>query len=119
MAMLQKALWQPGVAELLYKFGYNSNEMAQCIEKLKQRVAESSCFPHDIGIFGGYPLEDVSGFIQNGGENCESCGEWKVYCNKEDKDRLFQKFQKFQKCREVYMRVFCEGRTISKMTVCI
>ena len=40
---------------------------------------------------------------------------WKVYCNREEKDKLFQKFKK---CKDVYLQVFCEGRELSKMTVC-
>lgn len=36
-------------------------------------------------------LLNVKGFIDNKGQNCESCGVWKVYCNREEKDKLFLK----------------------------
>lgn len=116
MNLLEQTLLQRGAAALLKGYGYGSCEIGACLPHLKQRIAECPCFPHEIGVFLGYPLEDVYGFILNGGRNCKSCGVWKVYCNKEEKDRIFQKFQK---CKEIYMRVFCEGRALSQMTVCI
>lgn len=114
-AMLEKELKQPGTLELLGKYGYKNGEVDDCLKYLKQRLLRCSCFPHEIGVFLGYPLEDVKGFIENRGENCESCGLWKVYCNREEKDKLFQKLKK---CKEVYQQVFCEGRGLLQMTVC-
>lgn len=113
-AMLEKELKNPGVAELLEIYGYKSCEIDSCLKYLKYRLLYCSCFPHEIGVFLGYPLEDVKGFIENEGRNCESCGIWKVYCNSEEKDKLFQKLKK---CKDVYLRVFCEGRELSQMTV--
>ena len=63
------------------------------MKHLKYRLLKRTCFPHEIGVFLGYPLEDVKGFIDNKGKNCESCGVWKVYCNREEKDKLFQKLK--------------------------
>lgn len=125
--MLAAELKCQGVAELLRGYGYcneNCNESCNenllpghefCLRHLKKRVQCSECFPHEIGVFLGYPLEDVHGFIKNEGRNCESCGMWKVYCNREEKDRIFQKFRK---CKDVYMQVFQRGRELSLMTVC-
>lgn len=30
------------------------------------------------GLFLGYPLEDVKGFIENNGRNCKSCGVFRI-----------------------------------------
>lgn len=114
--MVQRELKNPGVLELLTKYGYESGEIESCLKYLKFRLDYASCFPHEIGVFLGYPLEDVCGFIANRGKNCESCGMWKVYCNKEEKEKLFQKLKK---CKAVYQQVFGEGGELSKMTVCI
>lgn len=114
-SMLERELCQPGVFELLEKYGYKNKKTDECLKHLKKRLFHNSCFPHEIGLFLGYPLEDVQGFIENGGKNCQSCGVWKVYCNKEEKDKLFRKFQK---CTDVYRQVFCEGRRLWQMTVC-
>lgn len=112
---LEEALKCPDIFQLLQAYGYKNCEIEVCLTHLKYRINNSSCFPHEIGVFLGYPLEDVYGFIVNRGKNCQSCGMWKVYCNKEEKDKLFHKFQK---CKEIYLQVFCEGRELSKMTVC-
>ena len=40
----------------------------RCIVKLIGRLQENEGFPHEIGLFLGYPPEDVLGFIENKGE---------------------------------------------------
>ena len=114
MAMLEKELAQPGAAKLLQRYGYQDSETTDCLRHLKGRLVQSSCFPHEIGVFLGYPLEDVEGFIENKGKNCKSCGLWKVYCNQAEKDKLFHKLKN---CTQVYVQVFGEGRKLSEMTV--
>lgn len=63
--------------------------MGLCIRNLRIRINSSKTFPHEIGLFLGYPVEDVKGFIENKGENCVKCGAWKVYCNPEEKMHFF------------------------------
>lgn len=111
---IQKELQQPKVMELLSKYGYQNCEVKDCIAHLKTRLQYYTCFPHEIGIFLGYPLEDVIGFIENRGENCKCCGLWKVYCNEKETIRLFHKIKK---CNKVYLQVFAKGRSITQMTV--
>lgn len=113
-SMLDEVLNKPRVPQFLKKYGYVTNEIDDCLKNLKCRLSDFDCFPHEIGIFLGYPLEDVYGFIKNKGKNCECCGVWKVYCNKEEKNLLFEKFQK---CKEVYTKVFYEGREFARMIV--
>ena len=112
---LQRELNKPGIWGLLDKYGYDSCQVEKCISCLKQRLYQCSCFPHEIGVFLGYPLEDVKGFIQNGGKNCKCCGLWKVYCNVAEKEKMFEKFKK---CSRVYLEVFSSGKKITQMTVC-
>lgn len=112
---LQKELRQPGALELLAQYGYGNCDMEQCIKHLKTRLQHYTCFPHEIGIFLGYPLEDVIGFIENEGQNCKCRGLWKVYCNELETTRLFEKLKK---CTSIYLKVFASGRSIAQMTVC-
>lgn len=49
-------------------------------------------FPHEIGVFLGYPMEDVIGFIENNGKNCLCTGYWKVYSNPERAKNLFRHY---------------------------
>lgn len=111
---LQKDLNQSGTRDLLEKYGYADCDVKNCISRLKKRLYDYDCFPHEIGVFLGYPLEDVKGFIENEGKNCKSCGMWKVYCNEGEKQKLFDKFKR---CKEVYIQVFESGRKLSQMTV--
>lgn len=111
---LQNELEQEGVAQLLSQFGYRGCEVDQCLYCLKSRLAEYDCFPHEIGLFLGYPLMDVVGFIQNEGRNCKCCGFWKVYG---DECEACKCFSKLQRCITIYQRVFREGRSIVQMTI--
>lgn len=111
---LKKELNQPGAMELLVKYGYKNNELNGCIRHLKKRLYNYTCFPHEIGLFLGYPIEDVKGFIENEGRNCKTCGLWKVYCNETEKEKLFHKLKR---CTEIYIQVFSEGRSLVQMTI--
>lgn len=112
---LEKDLQQEGVMELLLGYGYTNDKVNDCLEHLKTRLKESECFPHEIGVFLSYPLEDIKGFIKNKGKECKCCGTWKVYGNEQEAKQLFAKFKK---CTEVYSQVFATGRSIAQMTVC-
>lgn len=112
---VQKELQNPQVMELLAEYGYQSNDAHSCIRHLKRRLSAYTCFPHEIGIFLGYPLEDVIGFIENSGQNCKCCGLWKVYCDEKEKTQLFEKLKK---CSKIYRQVFADGRNLVQMTVC-
>lgn len=112
---LERELGNPEVKKLLAEYGYIECEVNGCIEHLKKRLCDYVCFPHEIGIFLGYPLDDVVGFIENRGRNCKYCGLWKVYGDECETRRLFAKLEK---CTKVYMKVFSEGRTIRQLTVC-
>lgn len=82
--------------------------------QLRCRLADNAAFPHEIGVFLGYPLGDVMGFIRSGGRNCRHAGCWKVYCNEAETLRLFEKFKK---CRDVYLRLWNQGRSVLQLTV--
>ena len=113
---LKDELHRPGVMELLVEYGYEDRGVDTCLAHLKERLQHYSCFPHEIGVFLGYPLEDVKGFIEHGGQNCKSCGMWKVYCDTAEAEKLFDKMKK---CSRVYRQVFSQGRSLAQLTVCV
>lgn len=59
-------------------------------------VGESD-FPHEVGIFLGYPLHDVEDFIKYQGENYIICGYWKVYHNVEEACNTFRIYRELRK----------------------
>lgn len=113
-ARLQKDLEKPGVSRFLTAYGYQNTKMDQAINRLRSRLAESDSFPHEIGIFLGYPLGDVVGFIQNAGRNSKCTGCWKVYCNECE---AIKYFAKFRKCKDVYWRLWNQGKSVWQLTV--
>lgn len=82
------------------------------LEQLSHRLCLEREFPHEIGVFLGYPLEDVVGFIQNGGRNYTCCGYWKVYG---DPDEAQRRFTRYRRCTEVYRARFRAGTPIRKL----
>ena len=58
---LEQYLTRPEVKNFLSSFGYEYATAADALEQLKDRM--SGEFPHEIGIFLGYPLCDVRGLV--------------------------------------------------------
>ncbi|MCR4579270.1 MAG: DUF3793 family protein [Treponema sp.] len=54
------------------------------IKEMFIRLEKSGGFPHEVGIFLGYPLADVIAFEKHDGKNCKYCGYWKAYSNVEN-----------------------------------
>jgi len=50
--------------------------------------------PHEVGVFLGYPLEDVRGFIENEGRNAKCAGYWKVYGDERAARRTFRAYRR-------------------------
>ena len=70
---------------------------------LIRRLRENDEFPHEIGLFLGYPIEDVVGFIRYAGKGCKLSGLWKVYGDAEAASRLFDRLSRV--CHAVTRRV--------------
>ena len=112
---VQDELRKPNVFNFLSKYGYETDCIDDCIEKLASRITSQLEFPHEIGLFLSYPLEDVIGFIENKGQNSRCTGCWKVYCNECEARKLFAKFDK---CKAVYCDLWSRGlRVIEQLTV--
>ena len=94
--------------------GYGDFSVDAALRTLRSRLRGYDAFPHEIGVFLGYPLEDVIGFIENAGRNCLTCGCWKVYSNELE---ALKAFQRYEKCKAVYQRLFASGCPLSRLTV--
>ena len=100
--------------DILLRFGYEAPDIEECIRRLSERIYECDEFPHEIGLFLGYPPEDVKGFIEFGGRKSKASGYWKVYG---DVDRAQKQFERFSKCTGVYLKCLERGLPISKLAV--
>lgn len=100
--------------KIMQENGYPVDDPDACLNCLKDRLSSCDHFPHEIGLFLGYPSEDVLGFIDNKAQNSKYTGCWKVYGNLEKAMILFSRFQK---CTNVYREKWGEGRSLEDLTV--
>lgn len=101
-------------AAFLRSSGYRSLCVQDALNTLCCRLARGGEFPHEVGLFLGYPLSDVIAFIQNKGRGCVCCGCWKCYGDAREAERVFARYDK---CTEVYRRLYRAGRTLRELTV--
>ena len=113
-ARLKQDLRQDSAEHILLKRGYCTEAPEKCIAHLMERLRTHEDFPHEIGLFLGYPPEDVSGFIENRACGCKCLGCWKVYGDVEAAQKTFAKYKK---CTAVYGDLFAQGRSVERLTV--
>ena len=78
--LLETALLQVGVSSYLAHKGYDVRGGGEgVLQQLFLRLARDRQFPHEVGVFLGYPLEDVAGYERYAGTKAKFCGSWAVY----------------------------------------
>ena len=87
-------------------------DLVALLSHLKKRLFQSEGFPHEIGLFLGYPLADVVGFCALGGECAKLSGHWKVYG---DVDYAKRCFLRFDESRAALCQGLAEGRTLLQL----
>ena len=101
-------------SELLSRCGYELAGANRCIVNLVSRIREAGDFPHEIGLFLGYPPEDVRGFIDHNAQNFKCVGCWKVYGDEEKAKCLFARYKD---CTSCYLNRLRCGNTIEELAV--
>lgn len=94
--------------------GYHSGSCEQCVVQLARRVRHQEAFPHEIGLFLGYPPEDVRGFMEKGPDGAKCTGFWRVYGDAEAAEK---KFAQYRKCNRIYRDQWAKGKDIERLTV--
>lgn len=85
---LSALLAQKSVRVILGKAGYSDPENFNLVlDELEARVAGQG-FPHEIGVFLGYPLKDVVGFMGWASLSFTCQGPWKIFGKPEQSLRL-------------------------------
>ena len=101
-----------GIRSILTERGYDCDRPERCIARLARRLKSGAEFPHEIGLFLGYPPEDVSGFINKA--ECKLTGAWKVYGDKSSAEKTFAQYKK---CTRIYSELFYKGKSVERLTV--
>lgn len=109
-----KVLEDETAVSLLKNRGYCQMSLGPCIRELMQRLQKYEEFPHEVGLFLGYPPEDVRGFIENCACHQKCVGCWKVYG---DEAAARKTFAKYKKCTDVYCEQWEKGKSIERLTV--
>lgn len=113
-AQLAYDLHNDAAKAILRQCGYLPDTAEKCITRLMQRLKDTDDFPHEIGLFLGYPPEDVSGFMTNHARNYKCVGCWKVYG---DEKKCRQLFAKYKQCTRIYESCLESGADVVSMTV--
>ena len=97
---LKEYLEREEVMAFIYKCGYETSDISKIfpvfVKRYMRYMELKQDFPHELGLFLGYPIEDVEGFIKENGKNYLYSGYWKVYKDTELKIRLFKNYEKVQ-----------------------
>lgn len=83
---------------------------------LKSRFTGLS-FPHEIGVFLGYPLKDVKGFVSGRKDHVKlpRC-MWRVFDNPQES---LEKMSLFRKAEEVAFRLIADEKNIANCAKCV
>jgi hypothetical protein len=114
---LQKEFGKAEVRTFLQSLGYDCTDADRCVIRLGKciRTRKSNQeFPHEIGLFLGYPLEDVEGFMQHRDVGCKCIGCWRVYGDAKRAERVFRNYRS---CTSAYLRSWEMGRSLEQLTV--
>jgi len=102
---LEQVLTQKAIQKFLQQLGYPfSFNMELYLDILISKL-QSCIFPHEIGVFLGYPLKDVLGYMGLTSLKLVNVKGWQYYGN--GKSSILQ-YKRFCKAREVF-RCFLEN----------
>lgn len=111
---LEQMLSDDAYQNFLAEAGYERTNLDGLLEQLAYRLRTQPEFPHEIGVFLGYPLRDVTGFIENHGRNFTCCGFWKSYG---DPAEMQVCFACYRRCIQTYVAMFEQGIPIERLAV--
>lgn len=99
---------------ILSKKLYPTENAQSCVAELIKRLNTQEEFPHEIGLFLGYPSADVEGFIENKAKGAKCVGTWKVYS---DEENARKKFALYKKCKKVYEAAYEKHNSFDRLVV--
>lgn len=112
-SLLKTILNDSDIQDFLFAYGYTDFSISASLRKLSRHFSHMRVFPHEIGIFLGYPLLDVKGYILNNGKNAKLTGYWKVYGNEEYAKKVFATYLN---CRKNICERFQQGAGLTELS---
>lgn len=115
---MEEYLSEGKVRALLREYGYGGMDLEEMLDRLSGRIRAFSGkgmgFPHEIGAFLGYPVEDVRGFIENEGQKYLMIGYWKVYNDLACARVTFKEYDRAKNCA---VNEFLIGKSIREIAL--
>lgn len=91
--LLKQILLDSKNIKFLSRFGYDKEKTTfEALEKLASRYSKAC--PHEVGVFLGYPVDDVLDFIYPSEKECLMKGYWKVYNDLEKAQQTFNEYDR-------------------------
>lgn len=91
---MEKVLVNKRCINFLKFVGYPSDyQLNDYMDELVFRL-QSEEFPHEIGVFLGYPLKDVLGFMGYGKNELVEVKNWRIYGDKEISYEVYNNFMR-------------------------
>lgn len=104
---MERLLQRANVSAVLKRAGYvNVEDTESVLDQLAARMGDAG-FPHEIGVFLGYPLKDVAAFMGWVSIPFACQGPWKIYGDPRESLRLAETFR----C--------CRKRMAERLTCCV
>ena len=108
--LLEKVCKKPRNTAYLAAKGYPVEKgFSAVLSQLLHRLACGTNFPHEVGLFLGYPLEDVVGFEVQGATGFKYSGIWKVYG---DTESALHRMNLYRTCTETCMKWLGAGLSV-------
>ncbi len=111
---LRDDLSSPEAEDILEEKGYPCKNPSCCLAEHVRHLEKDKDFPHEIGLFLGYPPKDVKGFMKSPCEGVQCSGCWKAYTNCKKAKKTFKQFKK---CTRIYRKKAESGRTLEDLIV--
>lgn len=111
--LLQEVLSATDSVRYLEQKGYPQDMgLDGILRELLLRLSVSRAFPHEVGLFLGYPVYDVIAFERDAGRNAKRTAYWQVYGNVEEAE---QKAHLYRDCCSKCMKFWSCGVSVSEM----
>lgn len=111
---LSRDLSDPAAAAILRERGYQDGGVGQCVAQLVRHFRKCGEFPHEVGLFLGYPPHDVRGFMEDPHSGVQCTGFWKVYGDREAAERVFDRYRA---CTRRYCQAAARGIKLERLIV--
>lgn len=93
---LKDVLSQRDVKEFLETLGYTKDMAVEsCIERLARRMRGRK-FPHEIGLFLGYPAKDVIGYMGLNSLAHNKTMGWRMYGDTSESEKIYSRYKELK-----------------------